>query len=43
VQFGLGVWLYHEPFDSHRLLGFAFIWAALALYSAESLWRARRG
>ena len=43
VQFGLGVWLYQEPFDSHRLLGFAFIWAALLLYSGESLWRARRG
>jgi chloramphenicol-sensitive protein RarD len=40
LQLLLGVWLYHEPFSSARLLGFALIWAALALYSAEGLWRA---
>jgi chloramphenicol-sensitive protein RarD len=40
LQLLLGVWLYHEPFSGARLLGFALIWAALALYSAEGLWRA---
>jgi chloramphenicol-sensitive protein RarD len=35
LQFALGVWLYHEPFDSARFLGFALIWAALGVYSAE--------
>ena len=36
IQFALGVWLYREPFDSARLVGFALIWLALLLYSAES-------
>jgi chloramphenicol-sensitive protein RarD len=40
LQLLLGVWLYHEPFGGPRLAGFAMIWAALALYSAEGLWRA---
>jgi chloramphenicol-sensitive protein RarD len=39
LQFLLGVWLYHEPFGGDRLIGFALIWLALAIYSAESLWR----
>ncbi|MEH0167677.1 EamA family transporter RarD [Roseateles microcysteis] len=41
TQFVLGVWLYHEPFQSSRLVGFALIWAALAVYSLESLLRSR--
>lgn len=41
IQFVLGVYLYREPFDGDRGLGFALIWAALALYSAES-WRTLR-
>lgn len=40
LQLLLGVWLYREPFGGARLAGFAMIWAALALYSAEGLWRA---
>jgi chloramphenicol-sensitive protein RarD len=39
LQLLLGVWLYHEPFGGARLAGFMLIWAALALYSAEGLWR----
>ncbi|MFZ6721274.1 EamA family transporter RarD [Undibacterium sp. Ji49W] len=39
VQLLLGVWLYHEPFDSSRMLGFVAIWAALLVYSCEGLWR----
>ncbi|MDM4767222.1 EamA family transporter RarD [Pelomonas sp. SE-A7] len=42
IQFGLGVWLYHEPFQPTRMIGFALIWAALAVYSLEGLWTSRR-
>ena len=41
IQFVLGVFLYREPFSASRGIGFALIWAALALYSAES-WRVLR-
>ena len=45
IQFALGVFVYDEPFSAQRAVGFALIWAALALYSAESLrgWRGRDG
>ncbi len=42
VQFALGVWVYHEPVSRERLLGFAFIWAGLALYTADNLWAQRK-
>ena len=41
LQFALGVWLYREPFDAGRGLGFALIWLALLIYSGES-WRMLR-
>jgi chloramphenicol-sensitive protein RarD len=41
IQFVLGVFLYQEPFSTGRGIGFLLIWAALALYSAES-WRVLR-
>ena len=41
IQFGLGVWLFHEPFTAQRLVGFALIWGALLLYSVDG-WRASR-
>ncbi len=41
-QLLIGVAVYHEPFDRARLVGFALIWTALVLYSADSLWRMRR-
>lgn len=41
LQLALGLWLFHEPFSPARLAGFALIWLALALYSAESWWRTR--
>jgi chloramphenicol-sensitive protein RarD len=41
MVFLLGVALYHEPFDAGRLVGFALIWGALALYAAEGLWQRR--
>jgi chloramphenicol-sensitive protein RarD len=40
MQLVLGVLLYHEPFGQERLIGFAFIWLALAIYSAEGALRA---
>jgi len=39
IQFLLGVYLYGEPFSPARLVGFGLIWLALALYSAETVWR----
>jgi chloramphenicol-sensitive protein RarD len=38
LQLAIGVWLFHEPFGPTRMLGFAIIWSALAIYSLESLW-----
>lgn len=35
IQFGLGVWLFHEPFAGPRLVGFVLIWLALVIYTAE--------
>ncbi|NEX63173.1 EamA family transporter RarD [Noviherbaspirillum galbum] len=43
LQLLLGVWLYHEPFGGARLVGFALIWSALAVYSMEGVWRTWRG
>ena len=43
LQLLLGVWLYDEPFGGLRLIGYAIIWAALALYSLDGLWKAWRG
>jgi chloramphenicol-sensitive protein RarD len=42
LQFLLGVWVFHEAFSMARLVGFAVIWAALALYAAEGLIHANR-
>ena len=42
IQFGLGLWVFHEPFDAWRLVGFVLIWAALALYSIDGWRRSRR-
>ncbi len=42
IQFGLAVWVFHEPLRPERLVGFVLIWIALAIYSAESLWRLRQ-
>ncbi len=42
IQFLLGVWLYNEPFNFTRLIGFVFIWAGLALFTAEGLRHRKR-
>jgi chloramphenicol-sensitive protein RarD len=41
IQFMLGIWLYHEAFSWQRGIGFALIWSALLVYSAEC-WRVMR-
>jgi chloramphenicol-sensitive protein RarD len=42
MQFALGVLLRHEPMPPARLVGFALVWVALALYTAEALSHRRR-
>lgn len=39
LQLLIGVWVYHEPMSSTRLIGFALIWAGLAVYTAESFFK----
>ena len=41
VQFMLGLWVYREAFDRARAQSFAFIWAGLAMYTADALWTQR--
>ena len=31
-QFILGLFLYNEPFDTYRLIGFILIWVAVIIY-----------
>ncbi len=42
VQLVIGIWVYHEPFSRSRMTSFAFIWTALALYTADNLLAHRR-
>jgi chloramphenicol-sensitive protein RarD len=42
MQFLLGVLVYKEPFNQHRLVGFVVVWVALILYSIEGLIARRR-
>lgn len=42
LQFLCGVLVFREPFDAHRLAGFACIWLALAIFAGDGLLRARR-
>jgi chloramphenicol-sensitive protein RarD len=41
LQLALGIWVFHEPFDADRLVGFACIWAGLVVYSVDALLRSR--
>lgn len=43
IQFLLAIWVFHEPFDPARAVGFALIWAGLAVYSADALIRMGQG
>ena len=42
LQMALGVWLYGEPFDPARAIGFYLIWLALVIYSLDGMWNGRR-
>lgn len=42
MQFAIAVFAFREPFTSTHAIAFAFIWASLALYTAEALAGARR-
>lgn len=42
IQFILGLVVYHEPFTGSQLVGFGFIWLALALFTVESTMERRR-
>jgi chloramphenicol-sensitive protein RarD len=42
LQLLIGVWLYGEPFEAARAIGFCLIWAALGVYSLEGWWFSRR-
>lgn len=36
IQFLIGVFVYREPFDATRLIGFSLVWLALILFGTES-------
>lgn len=36
LQFIIGVFLYHEPFDQSRLIGFSLVWLALIIFWVEN-------
>jgi chloramphenicol-sensitive protein RarD len=42
IQFLLGVFVYGEPFDAGKLVGFALVWTALVIYAVDGLGRLRR-
>lgn len=42
LQFSLGVLVYHEPFDQHRLIGFGVVWAALIFFWGEGFFASRK-
>jgi len=41
VQFLLGLYVFHEPFDATRLQACLFIWFGLVIYTADSVWAQR--
>ena len=42
IQFLLAIFVFHEPFTQARLVGFAMIWTALAIYAGDGVWRSRK-
>jgi len=42
LQFLLGLFVYGEPFDVGKLIGFVIVWIALAIYAGSALAAARR-
>ena len=43
LQFLLGLFVYGEPFDSGKLIGFVIVWIALAIYAWSAITVGRRG
>ena len=41
IQFGIGVWVLHEPMTVERWIGFGLVWLALVVLSVDSLVAAR--
>ncbi len=41
IQFSIGVWVYGEAFPRAKLVGYVFVWSALAVYTIEGLTRKR--
>jgi chloramphenicol-sensitive protein RarD len=37
IQFLIGVFVYREPFDQARLIGFGIVWLALIIFWVENL------
>ena len=37
LQFLVGIVIYKEPFSHKQLIGFAFVWSALVLFTLEHL------
>jgi chloramphenicol-sensitive protein RarD len=42
LQLLCGIYIFHEPFQMTRAIGFAFIWAALLIYAGDGLWTAQK-
>lgn len=42
LQFLIGVLIYHEPFNTTRLIGFSIVWLAIILFTAEGFINHRR-
>jgi chloramphenicol-sensitive protein RarD len=42
LQFACGVFVFHEPFDRVRAIGFAVIWSALIIYAGEGVRLSRK-
>ncbi|MEM7029227.1 MAG: EamA family transporter RarD [Chloroflexota bacterium] len=43
IQLVLGIYIYHEPFEPQRLVGFSFVWLALIIYTVEGIMDRRKG
>lgn len=41
IQLGCGVLIFHEPMPQPRLVGFALVWVALAVFTADAIRRTR--
>ena len=41
IQFLIGVFVYDEPFDQSRLIGFSIVWLALIVFWVENYWASR--